>query len=237
MHGGGRQWAKTLARQINHSPKNMNAKPLIAFALALPLLAQAAPLTNLVVNGGFEANPVNAGNWIVYGSPTAGSNRSTTALTGWTVDSGFGVEVRNNVAGQAFEGTRYVELDSFGDTSMSQWIDTVAGGVYELSFAYSPRERVSSASNGIQVWWNQELLSSLTAPGKASGHDWQTFSFTVTGTGGLDRLRFNSMADADTLGGSLDNVVLAQAVPEPASFALAGLSLLALGLTARRRRA
>ena len=215
----------------------MSTKLLTAVALALPLLAQAAPLKNLVVNGGFEANPVNAGNWIVYGSPTGGSNRSTTALGGWTVDSGLGIEVRNNIAGQAFEGTRYVELDSFGDSSMSQLIDTDVGGVYELSFAYSPRERVSAASNAIQVWWNQQLLSSVSAPGLASGHDWRVYSFTVTGTGGLDRLRFNSMADADTLGGSLDRVVLTQVVPEPGGIALAGLSLLALGVAGRRRRA
>ncbi len=214
---------------------------LVSLFFALPLLSQAATLTtpNLVTNGGFENTgsvSVGSGSWIAFGASVVASNRTTQLLPGWTMDTGFGIEVRNNVAGTAFEGARFVELDSFDDTSMSQWIQTRAGAAYQLSFAYSPREGVAANSNGIRVLWNEALLGEVTAAGKASGHDWKTFSYRVFGTGAQDRLRFASFegigAGVNSVGGSLDKVQL-QAVPEPASLALV---LGALGLVALKRR-
>lgn len=205
----------------------MKNKLIATVALSLPLLAQAATLNNLVVNGGFEANTLGNGQWKVFGAASNSGQASTTPLTGWTVDAGPGIELRNAVAGNAFEGAKYVELDSFGNASMAQLIATQAGSLYELSFAYSPREGVSAASNGIEVWWNSDLLATLTGQGKTSGHDWQIYSFDVLGTGAQDRLSFRSVGQSDSLGGSLDAVSLVQQVPAPASLAL-GLTALAL---------
>jgi hypothetical protein len=215
---------------------------LASLSLVVPLLSQAASLNsaNLVVNGGFEVSQgaaVGNGNWIAFAAASEGGNSSTRLLPGWTLDRGPGIEVRNNIAGSAFEGQRYVELDSFDDSSMSQWIQTRAGAAYQLSFAYSPRESVAADSNGIRVWWNEMLLAEVTAAGKSAGHDWKTFNYSVVGTGAQDRLRFASFegpnVGSNSLGGSLDNVQL-QAVPEPASLALALAALAVVSLKRRR---
>lgn len=212
----------------------MKNKLIALVALSLPLLAQAATLNNLVVNGGFEANTLGNGQWKVFGAASNSGQSSSTPLTGWTVDAGAGIELRNAIAGKAFEGAKYVELDSFGNASMSQQIATQAGSFYELSLAYSPREGVSAASNGIEIWWNNDLLATLTGQGKSSGHDWQIYSFDVLGSGGQDRLRFRSVGASDSLGGSLDSVSLVQQVPAPASLALGVTALALLGWQRRR---
>ncbi|WP_374662807.1 hypothetical protein [Inhella sp.] len=216
----------------------------LATLLSLPLLSQAAPLTtpNLVVNGSFEqTGSVSVGNgaWLSFAANTNGGNQTRTLLPGWTLDSGPGIEVRNNIAGSASDGLRYVELDSYEDSSISQWIGTEAGQRYQLSFDYSPRERVAEGSNGVRVWWNEVLLAEISAEGRQSGHAWRTFEYEVMGTGNVDRLRFASFEGlnvaANTVGGSLDDVML-QRVPEPAGLALGVGALLAMGAVRRRVR-
>lgn len=217
---------------------------LVSLLLSVPLLSQAGTLSaqNLVVNGGFEQTgsvSVGNGGWMSFAANVTNGSQTRSLLPGWSLDSGPGIEVRNNVAGAAFEGQRYVELDSYEDSSMSQWIQTLGGQTYRLSFAYSPREGVAADSNGIRVWWNELLLAEITAQGARSGHDWRSFSFNVMGTGQTDRLRFASFEGpnvrANTVGGSLDNVALQQ-VPEPASLALVVGALAAVGLSRRRAR-
>lgn len=216
----------------------------LATLLSLPLLSQAASLTtpNLVANGSFEqtgAVSVGQGAWLSFAAATDGGNQTRSLLPGWTLDSGPGIEVRNNIAGNASDGLRYIELDSFEDSSISQWIRTDAGQRYQLSFDYSPRERVSADSNGVRVWWNEMLLAEISAAGRQSGHEWRTFSFEVQGTGGADRLRFASFealnGAPNTVGGSLDAVSL-QSVPEPTALALGLGALVAMAAARRRKR-
>lgn len=57
----------------------------------------------------------------------------------------------------------------------------------------------------------------------------------VVGTGN-DVLRFSATGPNDSLGGSLDNVSLTAAVPEPGTYALMAAGLLALGFITRRRQ-
>ena len=94
-----------------------------------------ASAANLVVNGSFEANLQGNGSWHIYSN-----------LTGWTGGAN-GIELRDNVAGAAFDGANYVELDTYANSSIAQTIGTTLGTQYNLSFAYSPREGVSAADH------------------------------------------------------------------------------------------
>jgi hypothetical protein len=60
----------------------------------------------------------------------------------------------------------------------------------------------------MEVLWNDQVVASVV-PGTA-GSDWKAFSFSVTGTGGEDRLTFREASDqgADGLGALYDNVSL-----------------------------
>jgi len=240
-------------------------KPLrtLAAALALiaPLAAQAMPSPspiNLIKNGSFESLTINNRTWTVVPGKNFGSASNTLGATKymaeWDTDLTSGVEVRRNVAGVAQEGYNFIELDThFGNfngatfdnntliTSTNSWIsqsvDTDAGHTYHLSYYYSPRGGVGLASNDINVYWNDALLKNNTGSGSGqSGHVWQRFEFDVTGTGGWDTLRFTAGGTAQTYGGSLDNVSLVAAVPEPETYALMMAGLGAVAFMARRRR-
>ena len=173
--------------------------------------------TNLLVNGSFEAQAQANGSWHVYDH-----------FAGWNTVAGSGIELRDNIAGRAFDGLNYVELDSYSNSAMAQTVNTVRGAEYTVSFAYSARAGVGALSNPIEVLWDGTLLGSVTADGtRLSQHDWHSFSYTVHGTG-LDTLTFRAAGTNDSLGGSLDAVSLS-AVPEPSTAALMFGALFLIG--------
>lgn len=182
-----------------------------------------ASAANLVSNGSFEADVQGNGSWNIYSN-----------LTGWTGGS-YGIELRNNVAGAASDGANYVELDTYANSSISQSIATTLGTQYNLSFAYSPREGVSAASNGIEVFWNGVSQGVFTGNG-GSGNVWAEESMTVTGAASSSSLGFQAVGTSDSVGGSLDAVSLTPAVPEPETYALLLAGLGAIGFVASRRR-
>ena len=198
-------------------------KLLLAVALAASVGAAHAG-TNLVVDGSFEDQAQGAGTWSVYNS-----------INGWSTVSGSGIEVRNNVAGTAFDGVNFVELDSNNNSAMAQTVATTVGGHYLLSFAYSARPGVNAASNPIEVLWNGASIATVTANGSnLSNNDWHVFSYAVTGTGS-DKLTFRASGVNDSYGGSLDAVAVV-AVPEPSTYAMMFLGLGLMGATLSRRR-
>jgi hypothetical protein len=196
-------------------------KKLLAIAalLSAPAFAQA----NLVVNGGFEDySTVAAGQWRIFGSGY-----------GWTTDAN-GVEIRNAVAGTAAEGVRFAELDTIGNSWISQTIHTYAFQSLELAFSYAPRAGVAANSNGIQVFWNDQSLGSITG----SSSNWLDLIYDVQAdANGFGTLKFAAIGSSDRVGGSLDNISVT-AIPEPDTSAmlLAGLGILAV-VTRRRQRA
>jgi len=193
---------------------------ILATLLATPLMASA----NLVTNGSFEADAQGAGSWNIYSN-----------LTGWT-GGRAGIELRNNVAGAAFDGSNFVELDTTQNSQMWQTIGTSLGQTYDLSFAYSPREGISGASNGIEVFWNGVSQGVFTGNGAPSGNTWAVQNLSLTGAATSSSLMFQAVGTSESYGGSLDAVSLTVAVPEPQTYALMLAGLAAVGIAAKRRR-
>ncbi|MEF7612788.1 FxDxF family PEP-CTERM protein [Aquincola sp. MAHUQ-54] len=205
-------------------------KYLLASAVAALAVTgfSANAATNLVTNGSFEATTQAAGTWNIYSS-----------LPGWT-SGPRGVELRNDVAGSAFDGNNFIELDTTGNSFIAQAIATSFGEHYTLSFSYSARPGTASLgahSNDILVMWGLKPITLLSATNATSEHQWSTYSFDVTGSYGHSTvLSFWALGKSDTHGGSLDNISLTTPVPEPETYALMLGGLAALGMVARRRR-
>ncbi len=200
----------------------------IAALVLSAVLPCAQANSNLVVNGSFEATAVAPGGWV-----------NVASIEGWTwlAGPGTGFELRNNAVGTAFDGSNFIELDTNGNTTIGQsFTNLVAGGIYQLSFAYSPRINESTGTNGIQVLWNgQQLGNTLSAQG-GNVHGWVVHSFDVSALAGTNWLSFRAVGKSDSLGGSLDAVRLVSQVPEPTSYALMLGGLFAIAALKRRRQ-
>jgi hypothetical protein len=215
-------------------------KRLITGVLAAGMLgavgfSQVAYGADLVVNGSFEATAQASGTWSVYSN-----------LAGVWIGLP-NIELRNNVAGTAYDGVNFVELDThdFIDTNQNTNITnsamkqtlTGAAGLYQLSFWYSARPNTGS-TNDLRFTFDGSsavtLLSGVS--NNTSNHIWTNYTalFNFDGSGDLT---FYASGLDDSYGGSLDKVSFTTApVPEPETYAmmLAGLGL--MGLVARRRK-
>ncbi|HEY0585672.1 MAG TPA: PEP-CTERM sorting domain-containing protein [Pseudoduganella sp.] len=199
-------------------------KKFLAAVLLLAAGAASAGPIELITNGSFEKNGVAPGTWTIK-----------SALNGWSVGA-KGVEVRNNIAGTAQDGGNFLELDSTGNSWISQTVDTAAGGKYNLSFYYAPRENTAAKTNGIDVLWNGTLLKHLEADNFTSKTNWLKIDLTTFAIGSLSTLSFQATGTSDSIGGSLDNVSLTSAVPEPATTASMLFGLGMMGFILRRRK-
>ncbi len=201
---------------------------LLAVLLSCPLWASqvlAGPVSpNLVANGSFErlALPTQSlatGGWNIYNG-----------IEGWNGN----IEVRNNASGSTPFGKYFVELDTTGNSSIWQLLNTVAGQRYELSFSYAQRpDHKGQASNGL--CWQIDGMP-CNAFGQDSKTGWTTLSTSFVAQGSQTRLSFSAIGNSDSYGTSLDNVSV-NAVPEPASLALALAGLGACVGFSRRRKA
>lgn len=201
-----------------------------AFLLGLTVLA-AAQADNIVVNGGFELPAVtDSHKWDIY-----------TSIPGWELARGPSIELQRGVSGWLpSEGDQYLELDSDIDgpggglhgedasSAVYQLLPTTPGGLYELTFAFSPRPGV--ADNALEVVWDGTILDNLTASGVGKSQTaWANHSYVVTATSDTTRLEFGDRSVSDSLGTFVDDVSVV-AIPEPGS-----LMLLLGGLVAALR--
>ena len=151
---------------------------------------------NLLVNGSFEASSLAAGRWGGFSS-----------IPGWTAISGGTIELWNNLNNvKATNGSNFGELDYLGARDgLYQTVKTTAGQSYDLSFDARSRSDSGMTTNTIEVLWNDKVVATVPP-----GSNWKTHHFSVTGTGGQDRLTFREAAgqSADGHGALYDNVSL-----------------------------
>lgn len=210
----------------------------LSTAIVSPM-AFAAPV-NLVQNGSFEI--------FTPGSAAKPSTSQYTlnfgGISGWTLDRN-GLELRNNVAGTAQNGSIFAELDVNANSKISQSISTIVGDSYTLGFYYSNRSYVSVASNGLG--WSLGSLTGLApvlAYNATSDNDWHYYETNFVADSTTSLLSFFATGTSDSYGSSLDNITLfhtsaarlTNTVPEPAGLALMLTGLLGMGWAGSRRR-
>jgi len=162
-------------------------------------------------------------NLIVNGSFENGSAVQASSIVGWTAANGH-VEIINtsqsSIGNTASDGSQLMELDATSSyiDKVYQDVQTEVGQSYTLGLDVAVRGSTALSTNTVQVYWNGTLVSTIDP----ASTNWATYSFTVTGTGGLDRLEFREPSgDNDSLGGLIDNVSLV-AVVAPGNDTLVG---------------
>jgi hypothetical protein len=201
----------------------MTVKPGTAAAI-LPLLLAHPANAAIILSSNFDS--------ITSATLTRQRYGQFTAADGWKGGKA-GIEIQTrNVAGKAFSGDSFVELDTFANSSM--FID-LAPGRYQISYYYSPRPGIAAASNGIDLLLNGNLLDSVTGTGGAQTQ-WQQRNVDFRArTGGI--LAFAATGKSDGLGGYLDSITLSAAtVPEPESWALMIIGFGFIGAAMRQRQ-
>lgn len=193
-------------------------KSVVSILLVAPIYASAA--VDLVTNGSFEADFQDNGSWNLYSN-----------LIGWS--GAPDIELRNNVAGSAFDGSNFVELDTNSNSSISQLL-TGAPGLYQLSFWFSARPGTGSDTNDLSFTLDGSApVTVLTGVGGGSDHNWQNYS-ALFNFDGEALLTFSAAGISDSLGGSLDMISMTSTIPEPKIVEMILVGFLLLSLTLRR---
>ncbi|OZG73106.1 hypothetical protein BTA51_11455 [Hahella sp. CCB-MM4] len=192
-------------------------------ALSLASTAQA----NLIVNGDFEEPQLSGHSWKVFDN-----------IPGWETTMGNSIEIQRNTIVNAQSGDQYVELDSYGNSAMTQSLHLEAGTDYLLSFYYIPRTNRGNNDNGIGVFWDifdgnfdmfdpENEVISIENQTRKEMPEWMKFSAVLHATSSEMALSFAALGASNSYGGFIDNVSL-EAVPEPAAVAIFGLGLAAI---------
>ncbi len=157
--------------------------------------------TQLLINGNLEAGVAFE------------ANDSAADLDGWSTTSGTA-----DVWGDGFfgvntpDGGNFVQLDGAAEgalDTLSQSVRTIEDDQMELRFNGAQR---FGESESIEVYFDGVLIDTVTP---TSSEFWNTYSYTVTGTGGIDTLEFREVAsESDGSGPFVDNVSLVSASPD-----------------------
>ncbi len=193
---------------------------------------------DFITNGGFESPAIAPLPYTTFGV-------GSTAITGWTVVSGVNdpgagsVDLLGSFAAP-HSGRQSVDLDgSSGATSAGGLSQTLSGltvgGSYVVDFFYSNNPNGTTASANVTI--GGTLLAGISHSGASfSSLNYTEGTYTFIATAKSEALAFVSTDPAASLNGILLDDVSVNAVPEPASFAMLGLGLVAAGAVARFRR-
>jgi len=206
---------------------------LLALAPALGQASVVVGDTNMIVNGSFENVPFGLsgsdGSYCYVGSSNFGC---AAPLPDW--DGRFALIASGSGAWSATPATGadrfHVGLQN--DSFFTQEIVVGSPGQYTLT--WSDAGRSGYADETYQVSFGGVLLATQTTVG---GQGWATHSVSFSSAFGYHTLAFTGLTVGGDATAFVDNLSMAAAVPEPASWALLAGGLFGVATVARRRRA
>jgi PEP-CTERM motif len=191
-------------------------------ASSLTLVAGIAS-ANFVVNSSFETPDTNGG-WGQFPTDQVG---------GWFAEQDSMEVGAGSIYGvSGYTGNQVLELDSDGNAKISQNFSTLPTS-YTITVDAALRSGTDASTASLDILWNDVVVGSILPTSNVL----TTYSFTVTGTGTMDKLSLLGTGTSDSYGAVVDNVNLnlnAAPVPEPASMAVIGIGI--AGLLRRRRK-
>jgi hypothetical protein len=183
-------------------------------------------VTTLLLAGAANATVVFSDD---FDTNTTGLNATP---AGWAVSDGF-VDIIGSGYFDFLPGNgKYIDMDGSRSNAgtLSRSLNLVAGTPYLLSFDLAGNRRNAAAETVAVTFGSASSSHSLP---QSAGFTPFSLAFTP-GTSGSYTLSFAG-AGGDNIGMLLDRVVVT-AVPEPQTYALLALGLLAIGATVRRRQ-
>ncbi len=205
----------------------MNPKSLAQAALLITALAAPAAYANLITtNAGFETP-------LVTGPQGFNYRHTGDSGWGWTTGTRGAVQFNATYAPANVQGvgagTQSVQLELLGDY-IEQSVATTIGQIYSLSFLLASYTPPGTSDLKVSVGGVGDTLFAGT-------NAWVSKAFTFTATLASTSLRFtNNNTTAGFTYPHLDNISLDMAsVPAPATLALVGVGLAALGWSRRQR--
>ena len=201
--------------------------------VAAATLVTAAFMTSsaqatLIVNGGFEANPLNKNQWSYFAS---------SQVAGW---EGSNIEIWHHLNGVlAPEGNHHAELNADGKNngawSIFQTFATTKGQLYDFSFFYRARANTKEAFE-FSIGNVEALIQ------QHSTSAWNKYSGSFVADSTSSTIRFTAV-NGGTMGNFIDDVVVTQGVnpvladvPVAPTLAVFGLGLLGLALSRRQTK-
>jgi hypothetical protein len=204
-------------------------KLILIVGLTAAFSAPAFAATNLLVNGGFEANQGITTSYYNVGS---GGDHATPAGFGWSVTTN-NVDIISYVSygpAPTNGGNFGLDLVGYGSTGeIAQSISTVAGQTYHVSLNYSANPGFNGAQADVLV--NGSAIGSVTG----TAYSWKTFTGSFTGTGSLVTFAINETLGGGNGGVFLDNVSVTS-VPEVSTWAMMLAGFAGLGFVGSRRQ-
>jgi hypothetical protein len=191
------------------------------------LAAMSARANSIVLNGDFENPSIPADSFAYFPS-----------IPGWQLAFGNMIEIQSGIAGTPYQGSQFVELDSTASSGIYQDLATIAGARYDLSFAFSPRPGIPAIQNQLLVSWGGQTVATLGPVGGVGLENtvWTVYNYVLTASSSTTRLEFADLGPSDSFGTYIDAVSVSAVAPEPNSFALIGLGLVAAGFAFRFAR-
>lgn len=215
-------------------------KSILTLSAVVLAGVSSAGFAQTVTNGSFEANSTPDG--AISGWTINSGNFGALTAAGWNAQQGTATLTSSPDGGNIL-GTWYVSQQS---NVISQSISGLtAGKSYTLSFYEAADNRSTTTFAPGSMFWNVSLGNSsvnstaITTPGASTATGWTQVSLNFVATSATEALTFaakstGAVAPEPLL--LLDGVHMAQAVPEPSTYAMMLAGLAVVGSLVRRRQ-